>query len=235
MPLLWPSIRSEGGNLPDEPKALITTALDSFADEVQGLMSARGLSRNISPIFRPWSLYVFVTSDWVFSVFCSHVGGIQNLIWNDLGAQSVSQEQLFRIIEDQTLDMPGTCIVLPRSAITGSITSAEIASIAVVHVNHVESSHLLSRLGDIAELENQHEALQRFLGDHPNHEKNVFIMMRFDETDQMREIHAALIAALAERGFHAIRADDRNYTDELWTNIQVCVAGCKFGYLSSRT
>jgi hypothetical protein len=229
MPLQWPSFRSEGGNLPKELRAPITTALNSVADLVQSLLAARGLSRNVSPIFRPWSLYVFVTSDNVFAIFCPHVGGSQNLIWNDLGARSPSQGDLFSIIEDQTQDIPATCIILPKSVITGPITNAEVASIASQYVDEVEGSQSLARLGDITGLENQLPALMSFLSDHPNFEKNVFIMMRFDETDQMKAIHSAIIAALADRGFHAVRADDRNYTDELWSNIQICAAGCKFG------
>jgi hypothetical protein len=71
--------------------------------------------------------------------------------------------------------------------------------------------------------------LRAFLEDHPDPDRNVFLMMRFLDTDQMRAIHRSIADALAERNFHAIRADDRDYTGELWTNIEVCMTACHLG------
>lgn len=54
-------------------------------------------------------------------------------------------------------------------------------------------------------------------------------MMRFLETDQMREIHEGITAELADRDYQGIRADDRDYTGELWSNVEVCMIGCSLG------
>ena len=54
-------------------------------------------------------------------------------------------------------------------------------------------------------------------------------MMRFIDSPPMNRIHHAIRQALEERGFDPIRADDRDYTGELWTNIEVCMIGSRLG------
>jgi hypothetical protein len=54
-------------------------------------------------------------------------------------------------------------------------------------------------------------------------------MMRFLHSAQLDEAHAAIKETLADRGFHAVRADDRDYTGELWSNIEVYLTCCRYG------
>jgi len=54
-------------------------------------------------------------------------------------------------------------------------------------------------------------------------------MMRFKPTAQHRAIIETIRASLAANGYDAVRADDKAYVDELWSNIQVYALGCRFG------
>jgi len=38
--------------------------------------------------------------------------------------------------------------------------------------------------------------------------------MRFNDTDQMKQVYKTIKTALASRGMHAVRADDRDYTGD---------------------
>lgn len=71
--------------------------------------------------------------------------------------------------------------------------------------------------------------LREFLNDHPDPDRNVFVIMRFLDSAQLEEAYAAIKSTLADRGFHAVRADDRDYTGELWSNVEVHLTGCKYG------
>lgn len=71
--------------------------------------------------------------------------------------------------------------------------------------------------------------LREFLNDHPDPERNVFVMMRFLESPQLDEVHASIRDALAARAFEAVRADGRDYTGELWSNIEVYMTCCRLG------
>jgi hypothetical protein len=68
-----------------------------------------------------------------------------------------------------------------------------------------------------------------FLADHPDPSNNVFLIMRFRDTDQHRRIHAAIRDQLNIYGLHVLRADDKDYTQELWTNICLYMLGSNFG------
>jgi nucleoside 2-deoxyribosyltransferase len=54
-------------------------------------------------------------------------------------------------------------------------------------------------------------------------------MMRFHSTPQMDALHHAIKATLSSRGLDGIRADDRDYTGEIWRNILLCMSGCNLG------
>ncbi|MGY1826533.1 nucleoside 2-deoxyribosyltransferase [Blastococcus sp. SYSU DS0541] len=47
--------------------------------------------------------------------------------------------------------------------------------------------------------------------------------MRFDDTRVMRAIHDGVRAAAARHGRDVVRADDHDYTGELWTNVALCL------------
>lgn len=101
--------------------------------------------------------------------------------------------------------------------------------VAVAHANEVETMNALGKVGDIAHVRHLEPYLRNFLDDHPEPGRNVFIMMRFSVTDQMKQIHDAIVTGLAEHGMNAVRADDRDYTGDLWSNIEVYLTGCQYG------
>ena len=89
--------------------------------------------------------------------------------------------------------------------------------------------HSLGKLGDISHVRHLETYLRQFLQDHPDPDKNVFVMMRFNDTEQMKTVYETIKSTLATRGMTAIRADDRDYTGELWSNIEVYLTGCRYG------
>jgi protein-tyrosine-phosphatase len=58
------------------------------------------------------------------------------------------------------------------------------------------------------------------LFDYPNPGSNVFLMMRFRDTKQHLAILSALREALEFYGLHGLRADDKIYSDFLWSNVK---------------
>ncbi len=67
------------------------------------------------------------------------------------------------------------------------------------------------------------------LFDFPNSRANVFLMMRFQDTDQNREIHKAIKTELAHYGLNLLRADEKNYAEWLWDNVRAYMDACAFG------
>jgi len=84
-------------------------------------------------------------------------------------------------------------------------------------------------LGDLSGLSHIEQPLKQFLTHHPRFDRNVFIMMRFAPHTQLTSVYNSVKETLARRGYDAVRADERDYTGELWTNIQTYMHGSKYG------
>jgi hypothetical protein len=71
--------------------------------------------------------------------------------------------------------------------------------------------------------------LKSFLADNSDIDRNVFLMMRFRSGPQYEEIVRALRASLREYGLNVIRADDKDYTGDLWENVCLHMLGSRYG------
>jgi hypothetical protein len=106
---------------------------------------------------------------------------------------------------------------------------AAIEGVLAEHLEEIDREMSIGRVGDLTGLQHLEPGIRQLLDDHPDYDRNVFIMMRFLETEQMLGIRDAIVQSLEQRGYTGIRADDRDYTGELWTNIEVCMACCRLG------
>jgi hypothetical protein len=82
------------------------------------------------------------------------------------------------------------------------------------------------------DLPTQHQYLEpylrSFLSDHPSTEHNVFLIMRFKDEAPFPKIVEAVKSTCAERGLAVVRADDKEYTDDLWDNVLTYLYGCDY-------
>lgn len=87
----------------------------------------------------------------------------------------------------------------------------------------------LRLLGDLTLVPHLVAPLQQFIQDHPQPANNVFLMMSFAGDERLAEIRRVVGRVLATHGLDAIRADDRDYTGDLWGNVETCLFGCTLG------
>jgi hypothetical protein len=73
------------------------------------------------------------------------------------------------------------------------------------------------------------ESLQRFRRDHSDPDAVAFILMQFGTTRAHEEITQAIRDELAIHGITGVRADDKEYHDDLFYNVLTYLHGCKFG------
>ena len=76
-------------------------------------------------------------------------------------------------------------------------------------------------------VEIQH-SLERFRLDLPEPEKAAFIIMRFGETKAHTGIFNGVKNALGAHGIEAVRANDKQYHDDLFNNVLTYMHGCGF-------
>jgi hypothetical protein len=72
-------------------------------------------------------------------------------------------------------------------------------------------------------------SLSMFQRDHPDPMKNGFIIMQFSDSKPHRAILESVRATLGEFHLDGLRSDEREYSDELLTNIRTYMHGCGFG------
>lgn len=227
MGLPWPGISSGGGDLDAEQQKLIRGSLDTFADAVIEQLSRFGLPAHASPLWRPWSVLIVRDAEKVLCAFSPLTGGIASVQWMDRSSEIFPATEIARAVKDELGRDVEVVVVLPLPG--ASDVESIVQSAAMHHVVDVERSTRLGRLGDLTGVQHLEPYLREFLNDHPDPDRNVFVMMRFLESAQLDEAHAAIKSTLARRGFHAMRADDRDYTGELWSNIEVYLTGCRYG------
>jgi hypothetical protein len=73
------------------------------------------------------------------------------------------------------------------------------------------------------------DSIDRFRVDHPDPRKVAFLMMRFGKTKAHENIVAGIKKALDPLGVSVVRADDKQYHDDLFPNVLTYVYGCGFG------
>lgn len=74
-----------------------------------------------------------------------------------------------------------------------------------------------------------HESLQKFFRDHPDINRNAFIMMQFGDTKAHKSILQTIKNVLSKYGINALRADEKEYHEDLFPNVLTYLHGCKFG------
>lgn len=73
------------------------------------------------------------------------------------------------------------------------------------------------------------ESIQKFRKEHPDPKKVAFLMMRFGSTKAHDSIVDSIRSGLAKHGIKPLRADDKDYHDDLFWNILTYIYGCGFG------
>lgn len=73
------------------------------------------------------------------------------------------------------------------------------------------------------------ESLSRFQVHHRNPNRTAFIMMQFRDTEQHTTISEAIKNSLGKHGISGVRADDKEYHDDLFPNVLTYMHGCGFG------
>jgi hypothetical protein len=73
------------------------------------------------------------------------------------------------------------------------------------------------------------ESLEQFKNDYPEPSKVAFILMRFGNTTAHLNIVEGIKNALEPYGITAIRADEKDYHEDLFHNVLTYIYGCGFG------
>jgi hypothetical protein len=122
-------------------------------------------------------------------------------------------------------------VSLPLTAFVDDEAQRRVAlqSVALAVLEKLRERALVRSAGLPSGYEHFARFLPTFLHDHPRPEHSVFLMMRFRAGPQYDEIHKAIRDGMASWGLKVLRADDKDYTGDLWENVCLHMLGCRFG------
>jgi hypothetical protein len=223
-----------GGNLQGPAQKQLIGVLTTFSDVLRQSCAAAGLGAGQIPFVRPANFVSVLNPDAIRLVVDDiSIGGIPNHVYLDRRAENelISLDDIVGLSRRDLGFRNPVGISLSLDLLTANEQLCRILLISVV-------APLTEKLRERNQVQNMklpsgYEHLDRFLPaflhDHPQVESNVFLMMRFRSEPQYAEVHKAIVDGLAAYGLNVIRADDKDYTGDLWDNVCVCMIGCRFG------
>lgn len=187
----------------------LTSLLDKRQQRQRLERLGRFLDKNevswIVPGDEEWSLNLDVLKD----AFREHIPELSSMDWFK---GQISIEPEFKIDEREVFDEP-------------RYEAAAVFKIVPEVMNAKDSE--LPRLKFLP-VEIQ-KSLARFKQEYPDPSKVAFIMMQFGKTPAHAEIAEAIKSALKPHGIAGLRADDKQYHDDLFPNVMTYIYGCGFG------
>jgi hypothetical protein len=206
----------------------IRALLDAFGDLVAERLALRGIPNHRSLLFRKFSLVAVLQPSNVVAAFAPMSGGgMPEYRWHRYPSDDATPADLTREVRNVVGWDVGLAVAFPISP--GPAQARALMAAADDHVRAIQEALATSGVRGIERVPHLVPFVRTFLRDHPDPARNVLIMMRFGRTDQLDAIHATLRSALEATGMTALRADDKDYTQELWTNLEVYMTGCEFG------
>jgi hypothetical protein len=220
-----------GGDIPDPLLSTVKEALGEFKEAVRAHATAKGLPLGAVAALHPCNLLVVLDQSHLHIAFTDkNAGGLPRKHHADRRNFVFTPTQVLQAaVNEVHFEMPEVVTFNSNILHDQQARASEIAEVAARYVSVVyrEFRKMKAPTG----FESLQVSLDRFFKDHPDYEKNVFVMMRFRPAEHFKKIHSTIVHELAKYGLKAHRADDRVYPedDDLWNNICVYIAGCKYG------
>jgi hypothetical protein len=122
-------------------------------------------------------------------------------------------------------------VLLPNTALSDDESTAKniIDSIAENICVQLAEAAKIDRLNIPQGYQHLRRFVPAFLHDHPEPDNNVFLMMRFKKGEHYDEIEKTLRKKFQNYRLTVMRADDKDYTGDLWENVCLYMFGCKYG------
>lgn len=220
---------STGGDLPEAEQQALNAVMKTLGEHVRA--QARSLQVQASVLTVWHAPYLLIARDTAnyHVLFADAPGGTQLLYRNLTQHGRVPREAIADQVRADVGDVVwgfSYAVGLPEAEVetlVQQVTKEYLASIMQVHGK--PGRQLSEESASDPELAS---GLETFRRDHEG-KKTAFIMMQFATTKAHGEVVASLRAALAPHGIVGLRADDKQYMDDLFPNVKVYMHGCDFG------
>lgn len=221
---------SIGGDINETERQLINSYLKQFSEKIASI--GRSLQAPASLFKIRQSTYLFVGKDLhaFHIIFADSLGG-DNLNYRDLTNQG--HIDLSSIVHQVRIEVGEViwAFSLPINIPAEGLENY-IEQIAKQYVNTVlESQKKPTKKISEEAISNPEIAsgVEKFKKDYPNHPNIAFIIMQFGSTPAHNKMVQIVKDTLKKYKIVALRADDKQYLDDLFPNVKVYLHCCTFG------
>ena len=153
--------------------------VDEFGDALKAELASRGLPPHASPFYRQFS-FIAVRDNSQILVGISPATGMPQVSWLDRPNDRYPLSAMVDLLQNQQGWPVAAVVSLPLPG--RPQRSTVVQRVAAEHAREMETMNTLGKLGDISHVRHLENDLRRFLEDHPEPSRNVFVMMRFADT-----------------------------------------------------
>lgn len=236
MPVVYGVAEVNRGNLPVEDHQKVMETLQVFSEVVAETCEGLGLMRGGIPFVRPANFVVVLDgSNLHFVVDNTPVGAIPDHTYIDEREGSSQFELIEQVVgfavqhvgfqDPIAVDIPAFIVEIDNK----QQKKSHLRVIATYVCDQWAERAKIERLDLPEGFQHLSRFFPQFFGDHSNVDQNVFLMMRFRVGEQYEEITQILRREMGKYGLHVIRADDKDYTGDLWENVCLYMLGSTYG------
>jgi hypothetical protein len=218
-----------GGDLPETERKTLNDVVKSLGEQIR--TQARGLQVPASALTVWQAPYLLIARDTAnYHVLFANAPGGTQLRYRDLTQHG--RLQLDALAHQVRVEVGDTvwgfsyAVGLPAVELEKLLKRfAKEYLESIIQVQQTAGGRLSDEAVSNPEIAS---GLEKFKKDHSG-KKTAFIMMQFASTKAHNKVVSSLKTALAPHGIVALRADDKQYMDDLFPNVKVYMHGCDFG------
>lgn len=233
------------GNAGDPAFARIKQIADEYIDAVEQIARERRIARGFFPILRPANFFIIGDVQSIHIVYTNSSAGVipainitdftqrgmavsftgqeaGQLVERDLGYRDCEIVTVSRELDDKPAEMQRAVMLEEAQGYLNALLVAEQQQKA-----DREARALLALPSDTIPT-TLLTGIKLALADQP-HERSVFVMMRYRESENYEAIEKAIVEELRAYGLAARLAKNKAYTDDLWENVRVYMYASKYG------
>ncbi|NTW99710.1 MAG: nucleotide-binding protein [Geobacteraceae bacterium] len=221
---------SIGGDLPEHEQKSANEIIKSFGEKVRKYALALQVPASLLKVQQ--CTFLFVAKDTAsFHFVFADAPGSNSLNYRNLSAQG--RLELQSLVHQVRIEV-GEVAWAFSCPLNVALPDLEdyIQTIVQQYVNSVlqsqrkPSKNISSEAVSMPEIAS---GLEKFRADYPIGKKTAFIIMQFGNTTPHQLIVTCIKDTLRKHGITALRADDKEYMDDLFPNIKTYMHACDFG------
>lgn len=221
---------SVGGDLPESEQQTANDVVRAFGEMVRRYALALQVPASVLKVQRCTFLFVARDTQSYHFIFADSPGG--NAI-NYRNLANLGRVELQSLVHSVRIEVGD---VIWAFSVGLNLAQAErdtyLQTIVAQYVNGTlqDEQKTQSKISDEAlSLPEIASGLERFRADYPIGTKTAFIIMQFGNTKPHGDVVACIRETLSAHGVVALRADDKEYMDDLFANIKTYMHACDFG------